>query len=84
MVVTSAPSAWTARQVQDFTVAPSISTTQAPHWLVSQPNLGSGQPQFLTNKMDQEQAGIDLGPTGLPVDRYLNRNLRHDPLGSVD
>src|SRR5436309_8677219 len=32
-----APSAWTARAVQDFTATPSSNTVQAPHWLVSQP-----------------------------------------------
>src|SRR3546814_4414043 len=37
MVVTSAPSACSARMVQLFTDSPSTCTTQAPHWLVSQP-----------------------------------------------
>ena len=37
MVVTSAPSACPANTVQDFTARPSMWTTQAPHWLVSQP-----------------------------------------------
>jgi hypothetical protein len=31
MVVTAAPSAWTARIVQLLTACPSISTVQAPH-----------------------------------------------------
>src|SRR3972149_323755 len=39
MVVTSLPSAWRASTVQDLTAMPSISTVQAPHWLVSQPIL---------------------------------------------
>ena len=39
MVVISAPSACTAKAVHDFTVTPFILTTQAPHWLVSQPIL---------------------------------------------
>src|SRR5688572_25772329 len=37
MVVTLVPSAWTASVVHDFTDIPSISTVQAPHWLVSHP-----------------------------------------------
>ena len=37
MVVTSEPSAWTAKTVQDLALRPSMSTVQAPHWLVSQP-----------------------------------------------
>lgn len=36
-MLTAAPSAWTANMVQLFTEAPSISTVQAPQWLVSQP-----------------------------------------------
>ena len=39
IVVTSAPSAWTARQVHDFTATPSSSTVQEPHWLVSHPTF---------------------------------------------
>src|SRR6056297_2455407 len=37
MVVTRRPSACTASRVQLFTERPSRCTTQAPHWLVSQP-----------------------------------------------
>src|SRR5712691_881314 len=37
MVVISAPSAWTAKKVQDFTPCPSTSTVHAPQLLVSQP-----------------------------------------------
>ncbi len=37
MVVTERPSACTAKSVHDFTAAPSSSTVQAPHWLVSHP-----------------------------------------------
>src|SRR6516162_4229240 len=37
MVVMSLPSACTANIVQDFTDMPSISTVQAPQWVVSQP-----------------------------------------------
>ena len=37
IVVTSAPSAWSASTVQLFTARPSTRTVQAPHWLVSQP-----------------------------------------------
>src|SRR5450631_300745 len=37
MVKTLAPSICQAKTVQDFTALPSTWTTQAPHWLVSQP-----------------------------------------------
>ena len=37
IVVTCAPSACSASMVQDLTTSPSTCTTQAPHWLVSQP-----------------------------------------------
>src|SRR3954468_23761980 len=37
IVVISAPSHCTARMVQDLIACPSIWTTHAPHWLVSQP-----------------------------------------------
>ena len=37
MVVTSEPSAWTAKIVHDLALRPSTSTVHAPHWLVSQP-----------------------------------------------
>ena len=37
MVVTSEPSAWTAKTVHDLALRPSMSTVQAPHWDVSQP-----------------------------------------------
>src|SRR5690554_4848959 len=37
MVVTFEPWACAASMVQDFTLLPSTCTTQAPHWLVSQP-----------------------------------------------
>jgi hypothetical protein len=37
MVVIFDPSACTANTVQDLTLLPSMSTVQAPHWLVSQP-----------------------------------------------
>src|SRR5258708_145421 len=37
MVVTLAPLACPTSTVQDLTARPSICTTQAPHWLVSQP-----------------------------------------------
>ena len=40
MVRTSAPEAWTAKIVQDFTDLPSISTVQAPQCDVSQPICG--------------------------------------------
>src|ERR1700730_865455 len=37
MVVMASPSVCTAKMVQNFTARPLTCTTQAPHWLVSQP-----------------------------------------------
>ena len=39
MVVTSAPSAWTASRVQDFTDCPSRWIVQVPHDVVSHPTF---------------------------------------------
>ena len=45
IVVTLAPSAWTASTVHDFTAWPSMSTVHEPHWLVSQPTLVPVRPR---------------------------------------
>src|SRR5579872_4112922 len=37
IVVTAEPDAWAASTVQDLTATPSMSTVQAPHWVVSHP-----------------------------------------------
>ena len=46
MVVTSAPSAWTASTLQDFTLVPSRWTVHAPQLLVSQPTTVPVLPSF--------------------------------------
>ena len=43
MVVMAAPSAWTARTVQDLTDSPSSSTVHEPQDVVSQPDVGPCQ-----------------------------------------
>ncbi len=80
IVVTVAPSAWTASTVQDFTAWPSTSTVQAPHWLVSQPTLVPVRPERLAKEVDEQQPGLDLA--GLPgaVHGDGNRDL-HGHLG---
>ena len=70
MVVTLAPSAWTASMVQDFTDLPSTWTTQAPHWLVSQPTCVPVRPQLLAQELDQQRARLDLARDGLAVHRH--------------
>ena len=45
MVVTSAPSTWTASRLHDFTDSPSTWTVQAPHTVVSQPTLVPVRPR---------------------------------------
>ena len=46
IVRTCVPSACTASMVQDFTDSPFTCTTQAPHWLVSQPTWVPVSPSF--------------------------------------
>ena len=60
IVVTLAPSAWTASIVQLFTAWPSTWTVHAPHWLVSQPDVGAGQAQVLAQHLDEEPAWLDV------------------------
>ena len=45
-MVTAVPFACSASIVQDFTDLPSTWTTQAPHWLVSQPTCVPVRPSF--------------------------------------
>src|SRR5271156_4432364 len=57
MVSTSAPSHCTARMVQLLIEAPSTWTTQAPHWLVSQPTWVPVRPSFSRNSWTSNVRG---------------------------
>ena len=62
IVVTSAPSAWTASSVHDLTDSPSSSTVQAPHEDVSQPTFGARSGEPLAQEVDEQLARLDLEP----------------------
>ncbi len=63
MVVTVAPSAWTASTVHDFTDSPSTCTVQAPHDDVSQPTLVPGAaPTASRQEVDEQRAGARPRP----------------------
>src|SRR3546814_13401252 len=66
MVVTSAPSHWVARIVQLFTDVPSICTTQAPHWLVSQPTWVPVRPRRSRRSCTSSVRASTSDETGLP------------------
>src|SRR3954452_17280414 len=66
MVLTSCPSAMTARVVQDFTALPSRCTTQAPHCEVSQPTWVPVSLKFSRRNCTSSVRGSTLALTGLP------------------
>ena len=68
IVVTLAPSAWTASIVQLFTAWPSTWTVHAPHWLVSQPTWVPVRPRSSRMHLDQEASGFDVELPVLAVD----------------
>src|SRR5229473_5971190 len=66
MVITWAPSACTASSVQLFTETPSTWTTQAPHWLVSQPTCVPVRPSCSRNNCTNRVRPSTVAETGLP------------------
>src|SRR5215831_13110631 len=67
MVVTFEPSACTASMVQDFTDLPSTCTTQAPHWLVSQPTCVPVMPRCSRRNWTSNVRASTLPETDLPL-----------------
>src|SRR5215831_17156361 len=67
MVVTFEPSACTASMVQDFTDLPSTCTTQAPHWLVSQPTWVPVMPRCSRRNWTSNVRASTLPETDLPL-----------------
>ena len=72
IVVTSAPSAWTASTVQDLTASPF-------RWHGARAAVGgvaadvrAGEAERVTQEVDQEQTGLDLGRLLGAVDRHRN------------
>ena len=66
MVVTSAPSAWTASVVQDFTAVPFRWMTHAPHWLVSQPTWVPVSPRWVRSISTSKVRASTSAETSLP------------------
>ena len=59
-MVISWPSACTASTVQLFTALPSMSTVQAPHWLVSQPMWVPVRLRSSRSDVHEQGPGFDL------------------------
>ena len=66
MVVTLAPSQEAASVVQALIACPSTCTTQAPHWLVSQPTCVPVRRRFSRRNCTRSVRGSTLPFTGLP------------------
>src|SRR4051794_24766669 len=66
MVVTSAPSAWTARTVQLFTASPSTWHVQAPQLVVSQPTWEPVSPRWSRRKCTSSNRGSTWASCGSP------------------
>ncbi len=67
MVVTCAPSHWSASVVQDFTAMPSRCTTQAPHCDVSQPTCVPVSRRFSRRNCTSKVRASISAETGLPL-----------------
>src|SRR5687768_7944440 len=67
MVVTAAPSAWTAKIVQDLALRPSTRTVHAPHWLVSQPTCVPVRLSCSRRKCTSSMRGSTFAVRTLPL-----------------
>src|SRR6185369_17597484 len=67
IVVTLPPSACTARMVHDLIDLPSTWTTQAPHWLVSQPTCVPVRPRCSRRNWTNRVRASTLPETVLPL-----------------
>src|SRR5215472_16349014 len=66
IVNTERPSACIANSVHDLTASPSTCTTQAPHWLVSQPTCVPVRPSCSRNSCTKRVRPSTVAETGLP------------------
>src|ERR1700722_827022 len=66
MVITAAPSACTASMVQLLTLSPLTWTTQAPHWLVSQPTWVPVSPRISRRNWTSKVRGSTVPEAFLP------------------
>src|SRR5437588_3437274 len=67
IVSTLAPSACTASRVQAFTASPLTCTTQAPHWLVSQPTCVPVSPSCSRSSCTNKVRPSTVADAGLPL-----------------
>ena len=79
MVVTFEPEACPASMVQDFTALPSTCTTQAPHWLVSQPTWVPVRSRFSRRKWTSSVRSSTSTETALPFTVNLTVDTRDPP-----
>src|SRR5262245_27330195 len=82
MVTTLAPSQDAASVVQDLTARPSRWTTQAPHWLVSQPTCVPVRRKFSRRNRTSSVLASISALTGLPFTVRLSLIMR-PPGGDV-
>ena len=79
MVVTSHPSAWTARTLQDFTDSPSRWTVQAPQLLVSHPMTVPVLPRrsrrYCTSSIRGSTSSATLAPSTVRLIRVMDSPL---------
>src|SRR6185295_9473290 len=79
MVVTSAPSAWTASIVHDFTAWPSTSTVHAPQREVSQPTWVPVSPQTSRRNWTSRSRGSTSRSVLVPLTRtviFIRKSLK--------
>src|SRR5213076_3275250 len=79
IVVTLEPAAWPASTVQDLTALPSIWTTQAPHWLVSQPTWVPVRFRFSRRRWTRRVRSSTSTETALPFTVSLTVGTRDPP-----
>src|SRR5581483_11145500 len=66
-VMISAPSAWTANMVHDFTAAPFMRTVQAPQYVVSQPTCVPVRSRFSRSSSTSKSLGSTLSERTFPL-----------------
>jgi len=79
MVVTLAPSALIASMVQDFTAAPSICTTQAPHCDVSQPTCVPVSRSFSRSSSTRRVSGATSTACDFPLTVTVTVGMGRSP-----
>src|SRR5262245_35441215 len=84
MVTTLAPSQEAASVVQDLTARPSRWTTQAPHWLVSQPTCVPVRRKFSRRNCTNSVLASTSALAGLPFTVRLILTMRPPEVGVVE